>query len=397
MEFRAFNLDDSLMEGIESMGYTTATPVQEKVIPAILAGNDLIAAAQTGTGKTAAFLIPVLQRLLTMPHDNHKTSTLIIVPTRELAQQISQNIEGLTYYTPISAIAIYGGGSGNLFAAERKALVSGADIIVCTPGRIIAHLNMGYVNWDGIKYFILDEADRMLDMGFFEDIQKIISHLPQQRQNLLFSATMPPAMRKLANSILKQPVEINIALSKAPELITQGVFFVYDHQKVALATHLLSLGQYGCILIFCSSKIQVKNLYIALKNANMPVSYISSDLEQAEREQILQNFKSKRTKILVATDLLSRGIDIDDIELVINYDIPHDAEDYIHRIGRTARAATKGTAYTFVGESEQYKFNKIEQVLQNTVPRIALPEALGAPPPTKNSFEKPKKKKRKKF
>jgi len=398
LDFWDFDFDDALLDGIDDMGYVTATPIQEAVIPPILDGRDIIAAAQTGTGKTAAFLIPVIQRLLEQSHQANSINALIVVPTRELAIQISQTLEGLTYYTDICSIAVYGGGSGDLFAAERKALSAGADIVICTPGRMISHLNMGYVKLEQAKYLILDEADRMLDMGFYEDISKIINHLPKERQNLLFSATMPPAMRKLANSILVNPVEVTIAISKPPEQIRQGAFYVFEGQKLGLIKHILSTFSYTSVLIFCSSKLSVKQLKNDLARANFSVNLISSDLEQLQREQVLQDFKSKRLKILVATDILSRGIDIDDIDLVINYDVPHDGEDYIHRIGRTARAATKGTAFTLINEKEQFKFAKIEKLLGKPVPQEPVPTTLGPTPAITQDQPKPKpKNKKKKF
>lgn len=366
------------------MGYETATPVQEQVIPPIIAGRDIIAAAQTGTGKTAAFLLPVMHKLLSEPHDSHKINCMIIVPTRELAIQISQTLEGLAYYTDISSIAVYGGGDGNLFAAERKALSTGVDIAICTPGRMLSHLKMGYVKMDAIRYLVLDEADRMLDMGFYEDIMQIVSHMPKQRQNLLFSATMPNAIRKLANTILHNPVEVNIAVSKPAEKIKQGAFIVFDQQKIPLVKYVLSQKEFNSVLIFCSSKLNVKQLTAELKRARLPAEQIHSDLDQAEREQVLIDFKTKKLKILVATDILSRGIDIEDIDLVINYDVPHDGEDYIHRIGRTARAASEGTAYTFITDKDQGKFQKIEKLLGKPVEKLPVPQQFG---PTPNVWE----------
>lgn len=368
------------MDGIESMGYVTATPVQEQVIPPILAGRDIIAAAQTGTGKTAAFVLPILEKLLTTEHVGHKINAMIIVPTRELAVQISQMLEGVAYFTDVSSIAVYGGGSGDLFAAERKALIKGVDIVICTPGRMIAHLNMGYVKLDALRYLVLDEADRMLDMGFYDDIVKIMANMPKDRQNLMFSATMPPAIRKLANSILKNPVEINIAISKPPEQIQQQAFIVHEAQKLPMVKYVLQQKEFGSVLIFCSSKLSVKQLNEELRRAKMSVGQIQSDLEQAQREQVLLDFKSRRLKILVATDILSRGIDIEDIDLVINYDVPHDGEDYVHRIGRTARAAGKGSAYTFVTPKELGKFHRIEKLLGREVPKGAVPEQFGEAP-----------------
>jgi ATP-dependent RNA helicase RhlE len=378
--FDEFDLDDRVLDGIDAMGYTTATPVQEKVIPPIIAGKDILACAQTGTGKTAAFLLPVMHRLLTERHDNNKINCIIIVPTRELAVQIAQSLEGMSYFTNISSIAVYGGSNGALFSAEKKALTSGVDIVICTPGRMIAHLNMGYVKLDGVKYLVLDEADRMLDMGFNDDIIKITSYLPKERQNLLFSATMPDKIRKLAMRILHQPEEINIAISKPPEKIVQEAFVCYEQQKPSLIKHLLKQKQFNSIIIFCSRKQAVKQLTHELLRAKFPVGEIHSDLEQDQREQMLMDFKNKKLKMLVATDILSRGIDIEDIDLVINYDVPNDAEDYIHRIGRTARAATDGTAYTIISEKEQRKFLRIEDVLGKPVTKTPVPEQLGPVP-----------------
>jgi len=380
MNFSEFGFDDDLMDGIDAMGYHTATPVQEQVIPSIIAGKDIIAAAQTGTGKTAAFLLPVIHKLITQHHEGHKINAMILVPTRELAVQITQTLEGIAYYTSISFISVYGGTGGALFAIEKKALTSGVDIVICTPGRMISHLNMGYVKLDGLKYLILDEADRMLDMGFYDDIIKILSYMPAHRQNLLFSATMPPAIRKLANTILHKPVEINIAISKPPEQIVQEAFYVFDAQKIPLVKYILQQKEFGSVLVFCSSKLNVKKLTEELRRSKFSADQIQSDLDQEKREQVLLDFKSKRLKILVATDILSRGIDIEDIDLVINYDVPHDGEDYIHRIGRTARAASKGTAYTFISDKELFKFSRIEKLLGHPVVRQEVPAQFGPGP-----------------
>jgi ATP-dependent RNA helicase RhlE len=388
MNFTEFDFDDRLMEGVESMGYVTATPVQEQVIPSILAGRDIIAAAQTGTGKTAAFILPILEKLLSTPHVGHKINAMVIVPTRELAIQISQMLEGVAYFTDVSSIAVYGGGSGDLFAVERKALMKGVDIVICTPGRMIAHLNMGYVKLDALKYLVLDEADRMLDMGFYEDIVKIMGSMPKERQNLLFSATMPPAIRKLANSMLTNPVEINIAISKPPEQIVQMAYMVYEPQKIPMIKYVLQQKEFGSVLVFCSSKMSVKQLTDDLRRAKLSVGQIQSDLEQGQREQVLLDFKNKRIKILVATDILSRGIDIEDIDLVVNYDVPHDGEDYVHRIGRTARAAGKGSAYTFVTPKELSKFHRIEKLLGKEVPKGEVPEQFGETPKPGEGLER---------
>ncbi|MES2371887.1 MAG: DEAD/DEAH box helicase [Bacteroidota bacterium] len=380
MNFTELGLDTRLLEGIDAMGYETATPVQEQVIQPILDGKDIIASAQTGTGKTAAFLLPVVNKIITEPHDSHLINAVIIVPTRELAVQIAQTMEGLSYFTDVSCIAVYGGGDGTSFTTEKKALSSGVDMVVCTPGRMIAHLNMGYVKMQAVKYLILDEADRMLDMGFHDDIMKIISFLPKKRQNLLFSATMPMKMREMARKILHQPLEINIAVSKPPEQIVQEAFIVYEPQKIPLVKHVLSSKDFQSVIVFCSKKMNVKQLSNELKRAKFSIEEIHSDLEQDKREQVLLDFRNKKLKILVATDILSRGIDIEDIDLVINYDVPNDGEDYIHRIGRTARAASEGTAYTFVSEKEQQKFAEIEELLGHAVTKAQVPQQFGETP-----------------
>ncbi len=394
MQFTDFDFDDELLDGIGAMGYEQATPVQQAVIPAVLEGRDVIAAAQTGTGKTAAFLLPIIQRLLSEPHSANEINALVIVPTRELAIQIAQTLEGIAYFTPVSFIAVYGGNDGALFANEKKALTSGADIVISTPGRLIAHQKMGYLKFNGLKYLVLDEADRMLDMGFYEDIMKIIHALPQTRQNLFFSATMPAQMRKLANSILAEPVEVNIAISKPPEQIQQGVYLVFEHQKQPLIRHILAQKEFESVIVFCSSKQSVKSLTSDLNRSGLSVKQIHSDLEQTEREQALLDFRNRKIRILIATDIISRGIDIEDIDLVINYDVPHDGEDYVHRIGRTARAASKGTAYTLLAEGEQRKFAQIEKLLGKQVERLTVPETLGAVPQPVTSFSNNKKKKK---
>ena len=396
MKFIDLGLDERILAGIDAMGYENATPVQQQVMVPILAGKDIIAAAQTGTGKTAAFLLPLLHRLLTMPHTAGDINAMVIVPTRELAIQIAESIEGLSYFTDVSSIAVYGGGDGNSFTAEKKALTSGVDIVVCTPGRMIAHLNMGYVKLKGLKYLVLDEADRMLDMGFSDDLAKITTFLPKERQNLLFSATMPVKMRDLAKKILKDPIEINIAISKPPEQITQKAFVVYEAQKVPIIKDMLRSKKFTKVIVFCSKKQNVKVLTAELKRAKLAVEEIHSDLDQKSREQYLQDFRNQKTNILVATDILSRGIDIDDIDLVINYDVPNDGEDYIHRIGRTARAATSGTAFTLIGEKEQSKFATIEELLGVPVLKGVVPEEFGPTPiyapkqVSKKSFNKRK-------
>ncbi|MEY4629530.1 MAG: hypothetical protein RLZZ595_1856 [Bacteroidota bacterium] len=380
MDFSSFHFHESLSESLEASGYQKPTPIQEKAIPVILEGKDIIASAQTGTGKTAAFLLPVLHKLLSEDKKDTEVHALILVPTRELAIQISSHLDGLTYFTSLSSIAVYGGGDGGSFVQEKQALSRGVDIVVATPGKLISHLNMGYVKVKELKYLVLDEADRMLDMGFHDDIMRIISHLPAKRQTILFSATMPPKMMQLAKTILNNPVEISIALSKPPESIKQQVYLVYDTQKIPLIQHILGEQPYKSVLIFCSRKQTVKQLTAQLQRRNYNAKEIHSDLDQNQREDVLLEFASKRLPILVATDILSRGIDIDQIELVINYDVPPDGEDYVHRIGRTARAATKGSAVTLVNQEDHYKLKRIEKLIGQEIEKAVVPTALGDAP-----------------
>ena len=372
MKFTEFGFDERLMEGIEASNYQDATAVQEQVIPFILKDKDIIASAQTGTGKTAAFLLPIINKILTEPSNVDAITALVIVPTRELAIQIAQHLEGLSYFTNVSSIAVYGGGDGHAFVQEKKALSQGADFVVCTPGKMMAHIKMGYVKLQELKYLILDEADRMLDMGFYDDIMFIIKQLPAKRQNLLFSATMPPKIRTLARTILNKPEEVNISLSKPPEKIIQQAYLVYDAQKIPLILHLLKEKVFKAVLIFCSSKLSVKELTRTLKRNKINAGEIHSDLDQDLRE-----------------DILSRGIDIDNIDLVINYDVPHDGEDYVHRIGRTARAEADGTAYTLVSLKEQRKFMAIEKLIGKEVTKMGIPADLGEQPDYNATNSKP--------
>ncbi len=393
MNFTEFGFAPSLMESIEAIGYESATPVQEQAIPAILNNRDLIASAQTGTGKTAAFLLPIINKIITTKHDEH-IKCLVIVPTRELATQIDQQLQGMAYFSPVSSIAVYGGTDGATFSNEQKALTDGADIVVCTPGRMLAHLNMGYVQISGLSYLVLDEADRMLDMGFFDDLMKIVSYLPKQRQNLLFSATMPSGIRQLARQILTNPFEINIATSMPAERVRQEAFVVYDPQKTPLVQMILKEKKLRSILVFCSTKDKTKQLTRELKKLKLSADEIHSDIDQSARESVLNKFKSRDLNILVATDILSRGIDIEDIDLVINYDVPHDAEDYIHRVGRTARAASEGEAITLIGEKDQRRFLAIEELIGKAVDKLPVPEELGVAPAYNPSANKWKGKKK---
>ena len=379
MTFDDFNLSTDLLDALYYMGFRDATPIQQQAIPAILDGSDLIACAQTGTGKTAAFLLPVLDFQAKKPTAD--TNTLILVPTRELAIQIDQQIQGFAYTLNISSIAIYGGGDGSDWGQQKYALTKGADIIVATPGKLISHLNQGYVKFDKIEHLILDEADRMLDIGFYDDIMKIISFLPKNRQTLMFSATMPPKIRSFAKQILHQPVEIALEMSKPAEGVTQLAYLVYENQKTPLVNHLISdKPEYKSILIFTSTKKKVNEIVRGLRSKKYKVEGISSDLEQKERVEILLRFRSRETRVLVATDVLSRGIDSKDINLVVNYDVPGDAEDYVHRVGRTARADTTGQAVTLVNETDMPKMHRIERLIEREVEKSVLPDFLGEGP-----------------
>ncbi len=367
MKFTDFNLHPSLMDGLNAMSFKEPTPIQTQTIPLIMDGHDVLGCAQTGTGKTAAFLLPILHSLTVNPSE--KIATLIIVPTRELAVQIDQQLEGFSYFTPISAIAVYGGRDGQSLDLEKKALKGGAPIVVATPGRLIAHIDMGYVNFDSLRYLVLDEADRMLDMGFAPDIMKIVNMLPKKRQTLLFSATMPAPIRKFSQQLLNNPKEVSISISKPAEKIIQSMYGVEDEQKPALAEQILSgLKEMEKILIFAGTKIKVRQVSDRLLKAGFDVAAIHSDLDQTEREDRLSAFRNGKLKIVVATDVLSRGIDIKGIDLVINYDVPGDPEDYVHRIGRTGRAEAEGMAITFVNYKDRPKIFAIEKMMGREIP-----------------------------
>lgn len=368
-----------MLDGLDFMQYDQPTPIQEQAIPIIQAGKDIIACAQTGTGKTAAYLLPVMNKITVQGHG--KVNTLIIAPTRELAQQIDQQVEGFAYFTGITSIPIYGGGDGNTFTQQLKALREGADVIIATPGRLISLLtSSGSADLSSLQHLILDEADRMLDMGFFDDIVRIITYLPAERQTLLFSATMPPKIRMLANKILKHPEEVSIALSKPAEGILQQSYMAYDTQKVALLKHILTEKEHSSVIIFAGTKEKVKELDRELKRSKLTIRAFHSDLEQPEREELMRQFRNREVQILIGTDILSRGIDVDGISLVINYDVPPDPEDYIHRIGRTARAESTGTAITFINPKDQRRFFEIETLIGKEVPKLPLPVNLGEAP-----------------
>lgn len=379
MKFSELNLEEKLLEAISYMGFETATPVQEQVIPVILENRDLIACAQTGTGKTGAFVLPILDKLIGKEGNN--IDTLIIVPTRELAIQIEQQIQGFSYFIPAESVAVYGGGSGNDWESEKTALQNGTDIVIATPGKLLSHLKMGNINFESLKHLILDEADRMLDMGFIDDIQTIISYLPKKHQTLMFSATMPYSIRLLAKKVLHNPVEISLSISTPAEGVDQKVYLVSDDQKINLLTHLLAEREhYDSIIIFTSTKSKISDIVRSLNRNGFPAHGISSNLEQDKREEVLRDFRSRQIRILVATDVMSRGIDVKEINLVINYDVPHDAEDYVHRVGRTARVNAKGEAITLVTQKEIYKLKKIEQLIKAAVPKMKLPADLGPTP-----------------
>lgn len=398
MDFKDFNFNPELLEGLLAMGFRNATPVQQQAIPLISAKKDLIACAQTGTGKTGAYLLPIMNMISAT--ENRHNNTLILAPTRELAQQIDLQVEALSYFTNISSLTVYGGGDGIAYEQQKRSMREGVDIIIATPGRLISHLSSGVLKLDQLQHLVLDEADRMLDMGFYDDIMKIVSYLPKKRQTVLFSATMPPKIRKLAATLLHQPEQISLAISKPAEGISQQVYHVHDAQKVPLLTGILKTDAYKSIIVFASTKEKVKNLGKVFRGLGLKAEAFHSDLGQKERESILLTFKNKQLPILIGTDVLSRGIDVEGIDLVVNFDVPHDAEDYVHRIGRTARAATKGTAITLVNAKDKRKLDSIEKLIERKIDVIPLPEDIAAieavhkpEAPRKNNANNSRKKK----
>ena len=398
MTFEGLKLNDKLLEAISHMGFINATPIQEFAIPKILENKDVIACAQTGTGKTAAFILPILHKLI--GKEDNSINTLIIVPTRELAVQIEQEIQGLSYFVSVGSKAIYGGGDGKNWDEQKKCLKEGTDIIVATPGKLLSHINQGYVDFSKLQHLILDEADKMLDMGFALDLDTIIKKLPTNRQTLMFSATMAPKIRELARKILTNPEEITLSISKPAEGVSQSVYLCYDNQKIPLIKYILSeRTDYNSIIIFTSSKSKVNEIVSSLRKNGFKAQGVSSNLEQEEREEVLRGFRSKRIRIIVATDVMSRGIDIKEINLVINYDTPFDAEDYIHRVGRTARANTKGEAITLVNEKDMRKLASIQRLIAYEINQSKIPENLGEGPlfnVAKSSIKKNKFKNKKK-
>jgi len=380
MLFTDLPLCDSLLDGLQSMNFKDMTPVQELSIPVILNKKDVIACAQTGTGKTAAFLLPLLNNLQTEPHDEHKVNAIIMAPTRELAQQIDQQMEGFSYFTPFSSVAVYGGNDGEAWSVQKRGLLSGADVVIATPGRLLSHINLYNIDFSGVKYFILDEADRMLDMGFFDDIMKIEKLLPKERQTIMFSATMPPKIQQLAKTILHKPEEISISITRPPDTILQSAFICYEPQKMAIVRSLFKEKKPKKVILFSGSKQRVKELAKTLRSLGLSAGEMHSDLDQAQRDNIMHEFRNERVDILVATDIVARGIDIDDISMVINFEVPYDVEDYVHRIGRTARAGDSGMAITFVAPDEQYRFLQIEKFLEREVYKNPIPLELGEGP-----------------
>jgi ATP-dependent RNA helicase deaD len=391
MYFDELELNNSVLDALYDMRFEKCTPVQEKCIPEILNGNDVLGVAQTGTGKTAAYLLPILSKLDDGNYPEKAINCLIMSPTRELAQQIDQAMQGFGYYlNGVSSVAVYGGNDGNRYDQELKSLQLGADVVIATPGRLISHISLGNVDLSKVSFFILDEADRMLDMGFSDDILKIAKKLPQSCQTIMFSATMPDKIEELAKTLLKNPKVIKLAVSKPAEKIKQSAYVCYETQKMGIIKDIFKSDDLKRVIIFCGSKMKVKQVAGALQRKHINCGEMHSDLDQAMRDEVMFKFKSGQFDVLVATDIVARGIDIDDISMVINYDVPHDAEDYVHRIGRTARAAREGSAITFVSDDDIYYFQQIEKFLGKQVDKTPLPEGLGEGPEYK-SAGKPKR------
>ena len=397
MKFEELGLNEMVLEAVHHMGFENATPIQDQAIPLIIAEHDLLACAQTGTGKTAAFLLPILHKIT--GKEDTSINTLILVPTRELAVQIEQEIQGLSYFVSVGSMAIYGGGDGAKWDEQKQVLIEGTDIIVATPGKLLSHMMQGYVNFDQLEHLVLDEADKMLDMGFAEDIERIIRYLPKKRQTLMFSATMPPKIKKLAEKILIDPREIALSISKPAAGVAQHVHLCTDDQKNGLVKHIMDeRPDYSAIIIFTSQKSKVGDIVYYLKKQGFKnTEGLSSALEQDRREEVLRGFRSKRTRILVATDVMSRGIDIKEINMVINYDAPRDAEDYVHRIGRTARANTKGEAFTLINPKDMPKLASIERLIEQEIERLPMPEHLGVAPEWNPETKGNKKRKKRPF
>ena len=383
MYFDELPLADEVLDALWDMHFDECTPVQEHTIPVILEGRDVISCAQTGTGKTAAFILPLLTNLLYDNHDPNKLNAIIMAPTRELAQQIDQQMEGFGFYVPFSSVAIYGGNDGGAWGTQSTGLQKGADIVIATPGRLLSLMNIYNIDFSGVKYFILDEADRMLDMGFYDDIMAVVNRLPKDRQTIMFSATMPANIRKMAKAIMHNPAEVQIAVSRPPESIRQMAVDIFEAQKTEFLVQKFrgsGVQELKKVIVFVGKKQKVKELARTLRANHIDARAMHSDLEQKERDEVMLDFRNNKVDVLVATDIVSRGIDVDDIPLVINYDVPRDAEDYVHRIGRTARAENKGEAITLVSPEDKHFFNKIERFLQKSIERLPLPASLGAAP-----------------
>ena len=380
MYFTDFDFEDEVLDALDAMRFETCTPIQEQTIQPLMDGRDLIGVAQTGTGKTAAYLLPVLNKLCKGGYPEDSINCIVMAPTRELAQQIDRQLEGFTYFMPFSSVAVYGGNDGQRYEQELRGMAKGADIIVATPGRLISHINLGNIDLSRVSFFILDEADRMLDMGFYNDIMTIANKLPKNRQTMLFSATMPQEIRKLAANILTDPLQITLSLAKPADGITQEAYVCHEGQKMGIIKSIFEKESTERVILFASRKNKVKDISIALKKKGFNVGEMHSDLDQSERDEIMFQYKSRKIDIIVATDILARGIDIDDIRIVINYDVPRDCDDYIHRVGRTARANTKGRAITFVSEEDQPYFKRIEDFMEQEVTKIPLPTELGEAP-----------------
>ena len=381
MKFEELELSDNILDALYDMLFEDCTPIQENCIPPILEGRDVLGVAQTGTGKTAAYLLPILSRLDEGNYPKDAVNCIVMSPTRELAQQIDQAMQGFAYYLPeVSSVAVYGGNDGNRYDQEMKSMRLGADVIIATPGRLISHISMGNIDLSKVSFFVLDEADRMLDMGFSEDIMKIASGLPKNCQTIMFSATMPKDIEKLAQNLLKNPVEVKLAVSKPADKIQQSAYICYETQKLKIIEDIFKAGDLKRVIIFSGSKMKVKQINQALQKLKINSGEMHSDLEQAERDDIMFKFKSGQIDVLVATDIVARGIDIDDIAMVINYDVPHDAEDYVHRIGRTARADRDGVAITLVNEDDMFAFHQIEKFLDKDIKKNPLPEGCGEGP-----------------
>ena len=391
MYFTDFDLEDEILDALDAMRFEECTPIQEQTIQPLLDGRDLIGVAQTGTGKTAAYLLPVLNKLCQGGYPEDAINCVIMAPTRELAQQIDRQLEGFTYFMPVSGVAVYGGNDGQRYEQELRGMAKGADIIVATPGRLISHINLGNIDLSKVSFFILDEADRMLDMGFYNDIMTIAKQLPKNRQTMLFSATMPEEIRRLASNILTDPLQVTLALAKPADGITQQAYICHERQKPGIIKNIFKNESSDRVILFASRKTKVKEISLMLKKQGFNVGEMHSDLSQSERDEIMYRYKSHKIEIIVATDILARGIDIDDIRIVINYDVPRDCDDYIHRIGRTARAGTTGRAITFVSEEDQPFFKQIEDFIEQDVPKIAVPEELGEAPAYEPKKEKEKK------